>query len=154
MASKHSTKKNSTSPNQPPLREIKNSAALSKKYFELSSNFISSQHTRTYPPNFPTQTTPDPSYTSSPYSPIQNQDSSSNEEIIVLTPEEPLYHVPNIEVDQLRHCAQSYLKSIDEIPIIYQIPRSQASQRTQPYDEDETLISNIDDLIINTISEI
>jgi hypothetical protein len=81
MASKCNTEKNLTGPNQPPSREIKNLASSSKKYFELSSNFISSQHIRRYPPDFPTQATPLPSYTSSLGSPTHNQDSSSNGEI-------------------------------------------------------------------------
>ena len=153
MSSKNNTGKNTTSLNQPPSWEIKNSAASSKKSFELSSNFISSQHTRRYPSDFSIQTTPDPSYTSSLDSPTQNQDSSSNKENQGLTPEEPLYRVSNSEVDQLCHGTQSYIKSIGELPIIYQIPRSQASQRrTQPYDEDKTLISNIDNPTIYTIS--
>lgn len=155
MASKCNTRKNSIGPNQPPSREIKNSVASSNKYFELSANFISFQHAEGYPPNFPTQNTLDPSYTSSPDSPTKNQDSSFNEEIRGLTPEEPLYNVRNSEVDQLRRCTRAYLKYIGELPIIYQISRSQTSKRrTQPYNEDETLISNIDDIIIDTISEI
>ena len=104
MASKRSTRKKSKGPNQPPSREIKISATSSKKSFELSSNFISSQHTRRYPPDFPTQTNPNPSYTSSPDSPIQNQDPSSNEDIGGLTPEEPLYYVPKSEVGELHCC--------------------------------------------------
>ena len=67
------TGKISTGPNQQPSREIKNSVASSKKYFKLYSNVISSQHTRRYPPNYPMQTTPNAPYTSSPYSPTQNQ---------------------------------------------------------------------------------
>jgi hypothetical protein len=48
-----------------------------------------------------------------------------------------------------------YLKSLGQISIIYQIPRPQFSQRrTQPYGDGETRTSNIDDLIIDTISEI
>ena len=76
------------------------------KYFELSSNFISAQDTGRYPPYFPTQTTHDPSYTSSPNSPTQNQDYCSDKDIQILTPKEPLYCVPNSYLDQLHHCTQ------------------------------------------------
>ena len=39
--------------------------------------------------------------------------------------------------------------------MIYQIPRSCATKKsTQPFGEDETSTSSIDDLIIDTISEI
>ena len=63
-----------------------------------------------------------------------------------------MYDIPNTEVDQLHCHIRDYLKSIGKIPIIYQIPRSQASQRrTQPYGGDQTLKSNIDDFIIDTI---
>ena len=66
-----------------------------------------------------------------------------------------MYRIPNIEVDQLCCHTQTYYKPIEQIPIVYQIPISQASQRrTQPYSDDETLTSNIDDLIIDIISEI
>lgn len=108
-----------------------------------------------YPPEVPSQSTPKFTYTSSLDTPNPHQNSSSNEEIQGVTPEDPLYHIPNTEVDQLHCHTQSYLKFISQIPIIYRIQRSRASQRrTQPYDEDETLISNIDDLIVDTISEI
>ena len=87
--------------------------------------------------------------------PIKHQDYYSNEEIHGTTPKEALYNVPNTGVDKLHCCTKAYLKSIIKIPIIYQIPRSRASQRrTQPYDEDVTHISNIDDLIIDNISDI
>ena len=53
-----------------------------------------------------------------------------------------------------RH-TRAYLQSIGQIPIIYQVPRSRAShRRTQPFSENKTLTSSIDDLIIDTISEI
>ena len=93
------------------------------------------------------------SYTSSPD--IPHQESSSNEEIQGVTQEEPLYLIPKTEVNQLRHHTGAYLKSLGKNTTIYQIPRSQVSQqRTQPYGDGETLTSNIDDLIIDTISEI
>ena len=66
-----------------------------------------------------------------------------------------MYLIPKTKVNQLCHHTQAYLKSLGQIPIIYQIPRSRFSQRrTQPYGDGETLTSNIDDLIIDTISEI
>jgi len=93
------------------------------------------------------------SYTSSPDIPLQ--DSSSNEELRGVFSKEPLHLIPKTKVNQLRHHTQSYLKSLGQIPIIYQIPRSGVSQRrTQPYGDDETLTSRLDDLIIDTISEI
>ena len=155
MASKHSIGKNPTFPNQPPSQELKDSEATSKRSFKLPPYYIALEHIRRYHSEFPPQTIPDLTYTSSLDSSTQKWDSSSNEEIWGVTLEEALYRIPNIKVDQLRHRTQAYLKSIGKILIVYQIPRSRASQRrTQPYSEDETLISNIDDLIIDTISEI
>ena len=43
MASKHNTGKNPTCPNQPTTREVKNSATISMKSFEVPSDFIASQ---------------------------------------------------------------------------------------------------------------
>jgi hypothetical protein len=66
-----------------------------------------------------------------------------------------LYLIPKTEVNQLLRHIEAYLKSLGQIPIIYQTPRSRFSQRrTQPYGDDNTLTSNIDDLIIDTISKI
>ena len=104
MPNEHNTAHNLTSPNQPTTREVKNSTTTSKESFKVPSNFIASQYTERYPPDFPIQTTPNPSYTSSLDSPIQNLDSSYNEEIRGLTSEEHVYHVPNSELDQLRLC--------------------------------------------------
>ena len=155
MDSKHNSGKNPIGLNQPPSRELKDPTTTSKKSFGVPFDFIASQYTRRYPPKIPTQPTPYPSYTHSPNTPNPHQDSSSNKGLRGVTLEEPLYHIPNTEVDQLHHHIWAYLKSIPQIPIIYQIPRSRASQRrTQPYGDDETLISNIDDLIINTIFDI
>ena len=104
-----------------------------------------------YPTENPTKPTPDPYYTYSPDTPDPHQDSSSNKELQDVTLKEPLYLIPNTEVDQLHHHTQAYLESIDH----YQIPRSRASQRrNRPYSEDETLTSNIDDLIVDTILDI
>ena len=66
-----------------------------------------------------------------------------------------MFLVLNNEVNQLCRHTRAYLKSLGQIPAIYQISRARSSQRrTQPYDENETLDANIDDLIIDTISEI
>ena len=66
-----------------------------------------------------------------------------------------MYCIPNTEVDHLCHHTQPHLKSIRKIPIIYQILRSQDSKkRNQLYGDEETLASNIDNLIIDTISYI
>ena len=120
----------------------------SKNTFKVPFDFI-----ERYPPNILIQPTLDPSYTSSPSIPYQ--DSSSNEKLQAVSSKIPLYLIPKTEVNQLRRHTRTYLKSLGQIPIIYQIPRSQFSQRrTQPYDDGETLTSNIDDLIIDTISEI
>ena len=153
MASRCNTEKSSRGPNQPHFKEIKDSTTASKKSFEVPSYFISSQSTEWYPHDIPIQPTHDPSYTSSPD--IPHQDSSSNKELQGVSTEEPLYLIPKTEVNQLRHHTRAYLKSLGQIPIIYQIPRSRFSQRrTQPYGDGETITSNIDDLIIDKIYEI
>ena len=125
----------------------------SKNTFEVPFHFISSQTIKGYHPEIPLQPTLDPSYTSS--LDIQHEDSSSNEELQGVSSEIPLYLIPKTKVNELRHHTRAYLKSLGQIPIIYQIPRSRFSQRrTQPYGDGETLTSNIDDLIIDTISKI
>ena len=153
MDSRCNTKKSSTGPNQPHSQKVKDSTTDSKNPFEVPFDFISSQTIERYPPDIPIQPPLDPSYTSS--LDISHQDSSSNEELQGVSSEIPLYLIPKTEVNQLRHHTQAYLKSLGQIPIIYQIPRSRFSQkRTQPYGDGETLTSNIDDLIIDTISNI
>ena len=149
MASKHSTRKNTSSPNQPPLHELKDS--VSNKPLEFPTfNFLGR-----YSPHILSQSTHDPTYTSSPKTLYPNPYSSLNEEILGVTLEELVCHIPNNEFDHLCCHTRAYLQSIGQIPIIYQITRSHAShRRTQPYGEDETLTSTIDDLIITTISEI
>ena len=149
MASKRSTGKNTSVPNQPPQREVKD--LVSNKALDFPTfNFFGR-----YSPHIPSQSTPDPTYTYSPETPDPNQYSSWNEELRGVTLEEPLYHIPKNEVDQLHRHTQDYLKSIGRIPTIYQIPRCRATQKqTQSYDEDDTLTSSIDDIIIDTISEI
>ena len=49
--------------------------------FEFPLDYNASQHTERYPPDITTPTILDPTYTSSPDTPTQHQDSSSNEEI-------------------------------------------------------------------------
>jgi hypothetical protein len=97
---------------------VEHLATDSKNPFEVPFDFISSQ----FPPEIPIQPTLDPSYTSSPD--IPHQDSSSNEDIQGVSTKKPLYLIPKTEVNQLRHHTQAYLKSLGQIPIIYQIPRS------------------------------
>jgi len=153
MASRHKTEKSSTGPNQPHSREVEHPTIDSKNTFEVPFDFISSQSFERYPPEIPIQPSLDPSYTSSLE--IPDQDSSSNKELQGVSSEEPLYLISKTEVNQLRRHTRAYLKSLGQIPIIYQIPRSRFSQRrTQPYGDGETLTSNIDVLIIDTIYEI
>ena len=94
----------------------------SKNTFEEPFDFISSQTIERYPPEIPIQPTLYPSYTSSTDMP--NQDSSSNRELQGVSSEEPLYLISKTEVNQLRRHTRAYLKSLGQIPIIYQIPRS------------------------------
>ena len=114
-------------PNQPHSQEVKDSSTASNKSFKIPSNFISSQFTKRYPLENPTQPTLDPSHTSS--SDIPHQDSSSNEELRGVSSEEPLYLIPKNKVNLLCRHTRAYLKSLGQIPIIYQIPRSRFSQR-------------------------
>ena len=107
-----------------------------------------------YSTQIPSQSTPHPTYTSSPKTLDQHKGSSLNKVIQGVTPKEPLYRIPNTKVNQLCHHTRAYLKSIGQIPIIYQMPRSRASQkRTQYFSDDETLTPSIDDLMIDTILE-
>jgi hypothetical protein len=153
MANMHNTEKSSRCPNQLPSREVEHPTIDSNNTFEVPFDFISSQTIKGYPPKIPIQPTPYPSYTSS--LDIPNQDSSSNEEFEGVSFEKPLYLIPKTEVNQLHCHTRAYLKSLGQIPIIYQIPRSRFSQRrTQPYDDCETLKFKINNLIIDTISEI
>ena len=120
----------------------------SKNSFKVRFDLISSQTTKRYPTEIPIQPTLDPSYTCSP-------DSSSKEELQGISSKEPLYLIPTTKFNQMCLHTRAYLNYLGQIPIIYQIPRSQFSQRrTEPYGDSETLTSNIDDLIIDTISEI
>ncbi|CAF4140590.1 unnamed protein product [Adineta steineri] len=136
MASQRSTGKDTSSQNQPPSCETKRS--LSNKPLAFPTYDPSGRYT----PNFPSRSTPDPTYTSSLDTPNPNPKSPSKEELHGVTPDESVFLVPNNE-------------SIGQISAIYQIPRARSSQRrTQPYGENETLATTIDDLIIDTISEI
>ena len=149
MASQCSTGKDTSGQNQPPSHETKRS--LSHKTLEFPTYDLSGR----YPRKTPSRSTPDPTYTSSPDTPNPNPKSPSNEELRGVTPEEPVFLVPNNEVNQLHQHTHPYLKSIVQIPAIYQIPRPRSSQRrTRPYGENETLAATIDDLIIDTISKI
>ena len=131
MASRYNIEKSSIGPNQSHSQEVEHPAIDSKNTFEVPFDFISSQTTRWYPPEIPIQPTIDPSYTSSPD--IPHQDSYSNEEVWGVSSEKPFYLIPKTEVNQLRHHTRAYLKSLGQIPIIYQIPRYRFSQRrTQP----------------------
>ena len=100
-------------------------AIASKKSFEVPYDFISSQFTKQYPPEITTHPSLDLSHTSSPD--IPHQDSSSNKELQGVSSKEALYLIPKIEVKKLRRHTRAYLKSLGQIPIIYQIPRSQLS---------------------------
>ena len=86
----------------------------SKNTFEVPFDLISSQ--------IPIQPTPNPSYTSSPE--VTHQDSYSNKDLKGVSSEEPLYLIPKTEANKLRHHTRAYLKSLGQIPIIYQMPRS------------------------------
>ena len=106
MASKHSTGKNTNGPNQQPSSEVKDSVS------DKSLEFPTFDFSERYSPHIPSQSTHDPTYTSSPETPDPNQDSSLNEELHGVTLEDTLYHIPNNEVGQLHHHTQAYLKSI------------------------------------------
>ena len=118
MASQHSIGKDISGQNQPPSRETKISLSNKPLAFPTYDPF------GIYTPNFPSQSTPDPTYTSSPDTPNLDPESSSNEELRGVTPDEPVFLVPNNEVNQLRRHTRAYLKSISQIPAIYQIPRA------------------------------
>ena len=149
MASKRITGNNTSGANQWPSREVKDS--VSNKPLKFSTFNPS----RIYSPHIPSQSTPDLTYTSSPETPDPAQDPPLNEDLRGVTPEGPVFGIPNNEVDHLHRHTHAYLESINQIPIIYQIQRSCTShRRTQPYGENETVASSIDDLIIDTIFEI
>ena len=75
MASQHSTRKDTSGQNQPPSHETKKS--LSNKHLA----FPTYDPSRRYTPNFPSLSTPDQTYTSSPNTPNPNPKSPSKEEL-------------------------------------------------------------------------
>ena len=95
MASKRSTGKNTSGQNQPPSHEVTNS--LSNKPLE----FLTVDPSRRYSPHIPSQSTLDPTYTSSPETPNPNMDPSLNEELHGVNPDEPVFLIPNNEVNHL-----------------------------------------------------
>ena len=95
MASKRNIGKNTSSPNQPPLREVKDSATTSKKPLD----FPTFEFFERYPLEIRSQSNPDLTYTSSPDTPDPHQDTSSNKALQVVTPKDTLYHIPNTKVD-------------------------------------------------------
>ena len=92
MASQRSTGKDTGNQNQPPSHENKRS--LSNKTLEFPTYNLSGRYTR----KFPSRSTPNP-----------NIESPSDEEIRGITPEEPVFLVPNNEVNQLRRHTRAYL---------------------------------------------
>ena len=88
------------------MRETKRS--LSHKNLEFPTYNLSGRYTQ----KFPSRSTPDPIYTSSPDTPNPNIESPSDEEIHGVTLEEPMYLVPNNDVNQLHRHSRAYLKSI------------------------------------------
>ena len=96
MASQRSTGKDISRQNQPRLHETKRS--LSNKTLVFPTYDLSGRYTQ----KFPSRSTPDPIYTSSPDTPNPNTKSPSDEEIHGVTPEDPMFLVPNNDVNQLR----------------------------------------------------
>ena len=96
MASNCSTGKDTNDQNQPPLHEVKR--LLLNKPLEFTTYDPSGRYT----PNIPSRSSLDPSYTSSPDTPNPNPDSSSNKELHGVTPDEPMFIIPNNEVNHLR----------------------------------------------------
>ena len=89
MASQRSTGKDTSGQNQPPSRETKRS--LSHKTLD----FPTYDPSKRYTPKFPSRSTPYPIYTSSPDTPNPNMESPSKEDLHGVTPEEPIFLVPN-----------------------------------------------------------
>ena len=96
MAGQRSTGKDTSGLNQP--RSHETNISLSHKTLKFPTYDLSGRYT----PKFPSRSTPDPIYTSSPDTPNPNTKSPSNKELRGVTPEEPVYLVPNNEVNQLR----------------------------------------------------
>lgn len=89
MASQRSTGKDTSNQNQPPSRETKKSLSIKPLAFPTYDP------SGIYTPSFPSPSIPDPRYTSSPDTPNPNLDSSSNEELRGVTPDELVFIVPN-----------------------------------------------------------
>lgn len=87
MASKCSNEKNTSGIDQPPSRQGKDS--VSNKPLE----FPTFNPSKRYSPHIPSQSTLDPTYTSSPETPDPNHDSSLNEELRGVTPKELVYRI-------------------------------------------------------------
>ena len=66
MANKRSTRMNTSGQNQPPSRVVTSSQSNKPLEFPTYDPF------RRYTPKFPSQSTPDPTYTSSPNTPNPN----------------------------------------------------------------------------------
>ena len=115
------TEKSSTCPNQPHSQEVKDSSTASKKTFKVPFDFISSQFAKQYPHEILTKPTLDLSYTSS--LDIPHQYSSLSEELQGVSSKEPLYLNPKTKFNHLHRNTRAYIKSLGQIPIIYQIPR-------------------------------
>ena len=75
VASKRSTRKNTSVPNQPPSREVKDLV------YDKPIEFPTFNPFGRYSPHIPSQSTRDPTYTSSPETPDPNQDPSLNKEL-------------------------------------------------------------------------
>ena len=85
MASKRSTRKDTSGQNQPPSHEVTNS--LSNKPLE----FPTFDPYGRYSPHISSHSTPDPAYTSSPETSNPNTDSSLIEEPRGVTLDEPVF---------------------------------------------------------------
>jgi hypothetical protein len=85
MASERSTRKNTSGPNQPPSRQVKDLV------FDKPFKFPTFNPSGRYSPHIPSQSTPDLTCTSSPKTLDPNQDPSLREELLGVTPEEPIF---------------------------------------------------------------
>ena len=90
--SQRSTGKDTSGQNQPPSRETKRSLPNKPLEFPTYDPF------GRYTPKFPSRSTPDPVYTSSPDTPNPNLDSPSNKELCGVTPEGPFFLIPNNKI--------------------------------------------------------
>ena len=93
MGSKCRNGKSTIGSNQPPSRRVNDSV------FDKPLDFPTFDFSGIYSPHIPSQSTLDPTYTSSPETPDPNQDSSLNEELCGVTLEAHVYRIPNNKVD-------------------------------------------------------